>query len=177
MERLDGEHRREMIPVDSVLPRMRVRPEDRVVDLGAGIGYFALPLSSLSREVVAVDIEPKILSILKARAHDRRAENVSLLKAEITSLPMADGSADKVLAAFVYHEVESQKKLIQECHRILRPSGSLTVIDFQKRFTRDGPPIWVRKRPKHVLATGAGMFRLDERFDSRVYYQLRLDKI
>lgn len=176
-ERLEGEHRRRMIPVESILLRMHIRPEDTVVDLGAGVGYFTFPLSLVSASVLAVDIEPKMLSLLRKRITEGRLENISLLKGEITSLPVADGSVDQVLAAFVYHEVDSQERLMRECYRVLRPSGHLTVIDFQKRLTGDGPPIWVRKRPKHVLSAGKGLFRLEDRFETKAYYQLRLQRI
>ncbi len=175
-ERLEGEHRRELVPVESVLPRMSLRPDDSVVDLGAGVGYFTFPVSEVCGSVVAVDIEPKMLSVLRARMAEKDDGRVSLIRGEITSLPLASGSVDHVLAAFVYHEVDSQEHLMRECHRVLKPSGYLTVIDFQKKFTGDGPPIWVRKKPEHVLSTGKGMFRLADRFDAKAYYQLRLAK-
>ncbi len=176
-EHLEGGRRREMIPVESVIPRMNIREQDSVADLGAGTGYFTLPMASMCGEVIAVDMEPKMLAFLKDRAFEEAIDNVSLVKGEITSLPLASESVDRVMAAFVYHEVESQDRLLRECHRVLRPSGSLTVIDFQKRLMRYGPPIWVRKRPEHVLSTGTGMFRLEDRFDARAYYQLRLRKV
>lgn len=177
VEHLEGEHRRGLIPVESVLPRMSLRPDDSVVDLGAGVGYFTFPMALLCREVIAVDIEPKMLSLLRTRIAEQGLGNVSLVKGEITSLPFSAQSVDQVFAAFVYHEVDSQEHLMRECHRVLRPSGSLTIIDFQKRLMGDGPPIWVRKKPEHVLSTGAGMFRLEDRIDTKAYYQLRLVKL
>ncbi len=173
-EHLEGERRREMIPVESVLPRLSLGPSDSVLDLGAGVGYFTFPMARECGSVIAVDIEPRMLSLLRKRISDQGHDRVSLLRGEITSLPVASGSVDHVFASFVYHEVDSQQDLVRECHRVLRPSGILTVIDFQKRFSRDGPPIWVRKRPEHVIAAGKGIFLLEDRFDSRAYYQLRL---
>lgn len=176
-EHLGGEHRRQMIPVESVIPRMSLSPDDSVADLGAGVGYFTFPVADVSRDVVAVDIEPKMLSYLRSRVAERGDRKISPVRGEITALPLADGSLDHVLAAFVYHEVDSQERLLRECHRVLRPSGSLTVIDFQKRFTGDGPPFWVRKKPEHVLSTGRGMFELADRHDAKAYYQLRLKRL
>lgn len=176
-EHLEGERRREMIPVEAVLPRLSLRPGDSVLDLGAGVGYFTFPIARECGSVTAVDIEPKMLSLLSKRMSDQGHENVFLLRGEITSLPVASGSVDHVFASFVYHEVDSQQSLVRECHRVLRPSGILTVIDFQKRFTKDGPPVWVRKRPGHVLSAGRGMFSLEDRFETKAYYQLRLRRV
>jgi ubiquinone/menaquinone biosynthesis C-methylase UbiE len=79
---------------------------------------------------------------------------------------------DHVLAAFVYHEVSDQSKLMEESARVLRPSGRLTVVDFQKRISREGPPIWVRKSPGHVERTSSPWFRPYNRFETDLYYQL-----
>ncbi len=176
-EHLEGERRREMIPVEAVLPRLSLRPDDTVLDLGAGVGYFAFPIARECGSVIAVDIEPKMLALLRKRVTDRGHDNVSLLRGEITSLPVASGSVSHIFASFVYHEVDSQQRLVTECHRVLKPSGILTVIDFQKRFSMDGPPVWVRKKPGHVLSAGRGMFSLEDRFETKAYYQLRLRRI
>jgi len=177
VESLGGEHRREMIPVESVLPRMSLGRDDSVLDLGAGAGYFTFPVAGVAREVLAIDIEPKMLSYLRSRLDEPGNDAISLVQGEITALPIADGSVDHVLAAFVYHEVDSQKRLVEECRRVLKPSGRITVIDFQKRFTGHGPPIWVRKRPEHVISTCKGLFALEDRHDAKAYYQLRLRRL
>lgn len=57
-------------------------PASRVLDLGAGPGHVALPLSGHAREVVAVDPEPEMIAALRAaapanvRAVEGRAEDV-----------------------------------------------------------------------------------------------------
>ena len=117
-----------------------------------------------------------MISVLRQRVSDGVASNVQPLKAEMTSVPLPDASADRVLAAFVYHEVESQERLLKECHRLLKPSGRLTVIDFQKRPTGIGPPVKDRKKPEHVIATADGMFELVGRHETDVFYQLELRK-
>lgn len=176
MGHLEGEERQSKIPAVEVVQRMGLSGDETVVDLGAGTGYFTFPIAKRSHRVVAVDIEPKMISVLNKRISESGAANVQPLEAEMTSVPLPDASADRILAAFVYHEVDSQERLLKECHRLLRPSGKLTVIDFQKRLTGDGPPIWVRKKPKHVLATAGSMFKLVGRHDTKVFYQLELEK-
>jgi len=176
IERLEGSERRESIPVESVLPRLGVGRDDVVADIGAGIGYFTFPVAREVREVIAIDMEPRMLGVLSERIHKQRVPNVRLLLGEITDLPIADGSVDQVLAAFVYHEVSNQEKLLRECARILRPGGHLTVIEFQKRRTSFGPPLRERKSPEHVLRTAKPLFRLEARVDTEVYYQLNLVK-
>ncbi len=176
IERLEGSERREVIPVESVLPRLGLGRDDVVADLGAGIGYFTFPIAEEVREVIAVDMEPKMLEILSERVRDRVVDNVLVLRGEITKLPLADSSISHVLAAFIYHEVGSQERLVRECARILRRHGSLTVIDFQKRETPFGPPVKERKKPEEVLRTSDKWFTLVSRFETEIFYQLLLSR-
>jgi len=177
IERLEGSERRESIPIERILPNLGLRREDVVADLGSGIGYFSLPIAKHVREVISIDLEPKMLRVLSERVRKGDLRNVSPVRGEITGLPIADSSIDHVLAAFVYHEVPSQEELIRECARILREDGFLTVIDFQKRNTSFGPPVKERKKPEHVLRTSRKWFRLTSRHDAEVYYQLLLTRI
>ena len=176
IERLEGSERRELIPVESILPRLSLGRDDLVADLGAGIGYFTFPAAREAREVIAIDIEPKMLEILSKRVREREVDNVHVLRGEITELSLADSSIGHVLAAFIYHEVGSQERLFGECARILRKHGSLTVIDFQKRETPFGPPMKDRKKPEEVLRLASKSFTLVSRFETPVYYQLLLSR-
>lgn len=178
LEHLEGKERREAIPPMTIVSRMSISPRDSVLDLGSGIGYFTFPMAERAAEVSAMDIEPKMLSVLASRLRERAVENVRLVKGDINSLPFGSASVDHVLAAFVYHEVADQFVLIKECARVLRPMGFLTVVDFQKRLTSEmGPPIWVRKKPEHVLKTAAPWFSKFARFESETYYQLIFRKV
>lgn len=177
VERLEGSERREAIPREDILPRFGLSKRDLVVDLGAGIGYFTFPMAERASEVISVDIEPRMLGILASRMNDLGAGNVRLVRAEVTSLPMDDSCVDFVLAAFIYHEVADRRKLMEECARVLKSSGRLVVIDFQKHGTSIGPPVSERKTPANVLRTGKPWFRLESRYDTDVFYLLSLARI
>ncbi len=177
VERLEGRQRRELVPLDEIIPRLKLDRDDIVLDLGAGIGYFTFPAARAAREVVSLDIEPKMLELLSSRKESSGSDNVHPLRGEMTAMPVGGSSADHVLAAFVYHEVSSQKALLRECARVLRPKGTLTIIDFQKRETPIGPPVSERMPPAHVIRTAKEWFSLEARFETEVYYLLRFVKL
>lgn len=172
LEHLEGAERRKSIPPEAIVERMELSENDVVIDLGAGVGYFALPMARHAKGVLAIDSEPKMLSIIFQRVRTSRIGNLELISGDIMSLPLADRSVEHVLAAFVYHEVSNQSMLLKECARVLKPSGRLTVVDFQKRFSGEGPPIWVKKSPGHVERTSSPWFKRCGRFETRLYYQL-----
>jgi ubiquinone/menaquinone biosynthesis C-methylase UbiE len=177
VERLEGPERLEAIPKEYIMRKLDLSRRDLVVDLGAGVGYFTFPMAERASEVISIDIEPKMLSVITSRMRGLGAENVRLIQAEMTALPIADSCVDFILAAFVYHEVANQGRLMDECSRILRPSGRLVVIDFQKHGTSFGPPVSERKTPADVLRTAKPWFRLDSRDDTDVFYLLNLARI
>ena len=175
-ERLEGERRRRSIPPEPVVERMQLTNDGVVLDLGAGIGYFSFPIAERAKEVIAVDIEPKMLSVLSQRIASSANSKIATIRGDISSLPLEDGAVDHVLAAFVYHEVPDQSEFLEEAARVLSLKGKLTVVDFQKRFTGEGPPIWVKKSPEHVGRTASKWFTEVSRFETKVFYQLSFVK-
>ncbi|MFZ3579786.1 class I SAM-dependent methyltransferase [Virgibacillus sp. DJP39] len=61
--------RKDLLPPDKVLEHLNLNFNDTVADLGAGNGYFTIPIAKSTRDLVyAVDIEPKMLEMLKVNA-------------------------------------------------------------------------------------------------------------
>lgn len=176
IEHLEGERRRKRLPLEDILPRMEISKSDLVIDLGPGTGYFTFPIAKLAGDVIGIDIEEKMLEILKKRIRENGVDDLAVLHGDMSRLPIADSTVDHALAAFVYHEVADQTQLMAECARVLKRGGRLTVIDFQKRLELDGPPIWVRKSPRHVQNTAAKWFTLVSTAGSKDYYQLTFSR-
>jgi len=175
-ERLEGKERQKLIPSEEIVSRLEISRGDMAVDLGAGIGYFTFPIAERARSVIALDIETKMLDVLTERIRSRGANNIVPIRAEITSIPLSSESVDHVLGAFVYHEVSSAKKLLDEASRILRADGRLSIVDFQKRETPIEPPVGERKTPEQVIRKAAPRFELKSRSETEVYYQLEFRK-
>jgi ubiquinone/menaquinone biosynthesis C-methylase UbiE len=98
---------------------------ERVLDIGTGAGAFALALAPHVREVVGVDIVPELL----AEARKRAPANVELLEADATKLPFPSGSFDLVATARTLHHVARPEVVVAEADRVLRPGGTLLVVD------------------------------------------------
>jgi len=176
LDRLEGPERMAAIPRDEILPRMVLSRTQTVVDLGAGSGYFSLPIAERVRRVISVDLEPKMLGVLAQRIRLSGIPNIDLVQAEITHIPVKDDSADHVLAAFVYHEVDRPTRLMFESSRVLKPGGILTVLDFQKKETAIGPPVSERKTPTQVIRSAPDELHLHSMHEADVYYQIELVK-
>ena len=177
LERLDGKERRRVIPPERIVGRLELRRTDEVADLGAGIGFFAFPMAARAKRILCVDIEKKMLDELARRIRSRKVGNMLPLLGNIQEPPIADSSVDHVLGAFVYHEVSDPRIFLYECNRILRPTGTLTIVDFQKHAPIEfGPPEEVRKTPEQIVRACATQFAERSRFEDEVYYQMSFSK-
>ncbi|HZI94607.1 MAG TPA: class I SAM-dependent methyltransferase [Patescibacteria group bacterium] len=87
----------------------------RVVDLGCGTAQYRPDILATATQYVGVDWENSL--------HDRSGVN---LFADLSQrLPLRDGCADTVVAFQVMEHLREPGLFLAECHRILRPGGSL----------------------------------------------------
>jgi len=101
-----------------------------VLDIGPGMGYFSIPLARMvgpGGRVIAVDIQPKMLSALQKRA--KRAavdQRIIIHLCEADSLGL-DVKADFALAFWMIHEVPNPFSFFKEMKSVLKASGKLLV--------------------------------------------------
>src|SRR5919201_1940446 len=85
---------------DALIRRAEFAPGQQVLDVGCGVGTTAIRIAGrFGAQVTAVDIAPLMLE--RATANVARAgvvERVSVGRGDITNLPFADGSFDRVVA-------------------------------------------------------------------------------
>lgn len=159
IDRLDALERRERQPAAPLLEILRPRAGQVVVDLGAGTGYFAIPMAHMVRtddgggRVIAVDAEPRMLEVLGERAAGAGVAEaivpVAVSGADTERLPVEDGGADLILAVNLVHELDERSRAFDECRRIVAPDGRLAVVDWDPEAAMDwGPPA------DHRLAAG-----------------------
>ena len=112
--------------------RPYVKPGDQVIDVGAGMGYFTIPLAKLvgpTGRVTAIDLQPRILSALGRRAaRNGVAEIVSPCLATPDSLG-EHPKADFILAFWMAHEVPEQERFLKEIRQLLKPEKLFLLVE------------------------------------------------
>jgi ubiquinone/menaquinone biosynthesis C-methylase UbiE len=100
--------------------------EQRALDVGTGAGAFAIALAPLVREVIGVDV---VSEFLDEDRRKRAPANVELVEADATALPYELGSFDLVCTARTLHHVPRPELVLAEMNRVLRPGGTMLVVD------------------------------------------------
>lgn len=117
-----------------VLPRLaRRKPGLRVVDLGAGVGWLSNRLALLGHHPLAVDLTVDDRDGLGAARHYDLSNRLAPLwpraQAEFDRLPLADGAADLVIYNASLHYSTDYAVTLGEALRVLRPGGTLAVLE------------------------------------------------
>lgn len=153
---------------NEIVAACRVRPGQVVADIGAGTGLFTLLFAEAvgpTGRVIAVDIVPAFLDLIRRRAVEHSLTNVETVRCSETSIRLPAHSIDAAFICDVYHHFEFPRNTLTSIHRALRPGGVLIVVDFIRieGRSRDWILEHVRAGRETVIEeiTGAGFELLD----------------
>ena len=115
------------------LERANLEPGQRVLDIGAGTGSLVVLIATHHPdvEIVALDPDPKALKRARQKC-ERHSIAVQLDQGFSDALPYAEASFDRIFSTFMFHHLgpEEKRKTLTESRRVLKPGGTLHLLDF-----------------------------------------------
>jgi predicted methyltransferase len=141
-----------------------VKPGDVVADIGAGSGYYTVRLAKAvgpTGRVVATDLQPGMIDLLRARVARERLANVEVLQGRSDDPLLPAKTFDLLLMVDVYHELASPQVFVRALKAALKPGGRLVLIEYR----RDDPRVPIRDEHKMSVSQvreelGADGFRI-----------------
>ena len=130
-----------------VIMALDLKPQETIADIGAGTGYFSRRLARHVRKVYAVDIDAKLLDMLRKNA----PANVETVLAAPDDPKLPDRSLDTVFFCDVLHHIENRPAYYAKLAKALKPGGRIVNIDFHKKPTPFGPPEAMRLAEADVI--------------------------
>ncbi|MQA88112.1 MAG: methyltransferase domain-containing protein [Streptosporangiales bacterium] len=107
------------------------RAGDLVLEAGCGIGAQTVILAGNSSRAAFTSIDVSEESLAEARRQVREAgfRNVTFQRADIFDLPFPSAHFDHVFVCFVLEHMPNPAGALQALMRVLKPGGSITVIE------------------------------------------------
>ena len=119
---------------DLLVKNMKLSKSDHVADIGAGSGYFSFRISPLvpKGKVLAVDISPQMLGIIRAKKSKGTFTNVVTVQSSIKSTTLDEESIDCALIVDAYHEFSYPREMASSIFKALKKEGRLILIEYRK---------------------------------------------
>ena len=120
---------------DAVVAACKMKKGMTVADVGAGTGlYTRLFAGAIGEEgwVYAVDINPRFLEHIQARAKQEGQKNITSVLCPEDSISLPANSLDLIFICDTYHHFEFPKATNESILRSLKPGGELLLVDFER---------------------------------------------
>jgi len=130
---LERETREAEERTDLLLDNLPVQPDSVIVDLGAGTGYFSVPMAQLAPagRVLAVDLQPEMLEIIRTRSANEEIDNIEPILATEQDPNLPAGTVDLVLIVDAYHEFYYPKEVMTNVFTGLKPGGRVYLVEYR----------------------------------------------
>jgi ubiquinone/menaquinone biosynthesis C-methylase UbiE len=154
------------LKIDETIPRLKLKPTDIVVDIGAGSGVFEGPLSRAvpQGKVYAVDIDQGLLDNIEKRKKEFQITNVQTVLGKFTDPNLPTHDIDLAFINDVLHHIEDRAGYVRNLAAYLKPSGRIAVIEFvpDKGGHRDQPELQITQSQATAWMADAGMKPVDQ---------------
>ncbi|WP_027187791.1 class I SAM-dependent methyltransferase [Desulfovibrio cuneatus] len=134
------------------LDMLGLTPAKVFCDMGAGTGLFSFAASPRAAQVYSLELDADLLTYMQEKAAALGITNMHVVQGEENSLPLPAASCHAVLLCTVLHELEHPQQTLEQIRAVLRPGGTLGIIEFHKKATPVGPPEAVRVAEEDVKA-------------------------
>lgn len=149
----------DLVDVPRVFHEIGLATAGSFFDLACGVGRYSVAAAQAIKPggiVYAVDLWSDGIAALRATIEAQGIANIEPILADVSKkLPLDDHSIDICLMATVLHDLvhdHTDQGTLAEVRRVVRPQGTLAVVEFKKTSDGPGPPLPIRMAPEEVAA-------------------------
>lgn len=108
-----------------LLNRLATLTDKKVLDLGGGTGRLAEQMLAVGADVWLLDSSPQMLEQARKVLPPER-----VIHGDATTLPFNESTFDVITVVDAFHHIREQENTLKACLRILRPAGSIYLVEF-----------------------------------------------
>lgn len=128
------------------------------LDVACGWGAYSLAVSDMigqDSSIYAVDLWEEGIASLKKEAADKGIQNMRCFVSDVSrNIPIENDCVDVCLMATVLHDFVGdrvEQGVMKEIVRVIKPQGTLAIVEFKKIDGPPGPPKPIRLTPQEVV--------------------------
>jgi ubiquinone/menaquinone biosynthesis C-methylase UbiE len=143
----DETERRRWQNPEAILSSVGLKRGYTFVDVGCGTGFFALPAAKIvgiEGKVYAIDVDAEAIDMLNKEVTKQSLENVTAIIGEAEEIVVCKGCADVTFFGIVLHDFHDPNRVLSNAKLMLKPTGLLVDLDWEKKTMRLGPPLRIR---------------------------------
>lgn len=134
---LERSERQQEERTDLLIKNLELEAHHIVADIGAGTGYFTFPISSQvpQGKVLAVDIQPEMLTIIESRRKFKLQEqswsNIETILGTESNPNLPNETVDLILMVDAYHEFSYPREMGEAMVKALKPGGRIALVEYR----------------------------------------------
>lgn len=131
---LERQEREREERTDILVKALDLQPDMVVADIGAGTGYLSRRMASLLRgsgRVIAVDVQPEMVRMLKRIGEQTGAKNIEARLCDERDVNLSTNSVDLAIMVDVYHELAYPYEVVQSILKALKAGGQLVFVEYR----------------------------------------------
>ena len=142
-----------------IIQRLHLDSGMNVLDVGSGPGRLSLPIAKYignNGEMVALDIQPKMLEKLKLRASKEGIKNIRVLEAGAGEGKTENNYFDRALIVTALGEIHDKHRALVEIYQALKQGGILSITEVIP------DPHYTRLKKVRALCGDVGFIEIEE---------------
>jgi 2-polyprenyl-3-methyl-5-hydroxy-6-metoxy-1,4-benzoquinol methylase len=115
----------------------------KIMDLGAGSGYFTLRLAAKGAQVIAADVSTSFQEVISEKLENpdftELSPNIELRKVEYDDPELKSKEVDGILVVNTWHHIDNRRSYMKKAIKGIKEGGKIVIVDF-KLGVSGGPP-------------------------------------
>lgn len=131
---LDRPEREKEEQPTKMLDALKLKAGEIVADVGAGSGYLSFRMAERvgpSGKVLAVDIQPEMLALIRQRMKQRNVANIQTVLGTVSDPKLPEAGVDTIIMVDVYHEFSHPYEMSAAMVKALKIGGRIVFVEYR----------------------------------------------
>ncbi len=152
-----------------MLASLKVKTGMTICDMGCGNGFYSLQLAKMvgpAGEILAVDVQPQMLYLLRTRMEAEAIENVTPILGSFHNPHLPKNRVDYILMVDVYHELSHPEVMLKYMRDSLKEDGQIVLLEYREEDPKVPiKPLHKMSKKQILKEYAANGFKLTSEFD------------